>query len=168
MQYVCFVSSVRNNVYDIVRKEQPIDLFQLIKKASYGRRGGEAVINVITALGLLKCIESKYYLTASSENYLTSSSIFSWKSMLNLFPEKFTSFMQAIDTENYSGVELEGSFVNNWSVGSIAPEKAVQFTNYMQSLHLSAANGLAKKVDLKKRFDVSSILDVAGGSGCFT
>ena len=42
---------------------QPIERSELIRQAKYGKRGGEAVIHVITALGLLKCIDGKYYLT---------------------------------------------------------------------------------------------------------
>lgn len=54
---------MRNHVFDIVEKMQPIDRNELIKQAKYGKRGGEAVINVVTAADLLKCIDGKYYLT---------------------------------------------------------------------------------------------------------
>lgn len=54
---------MRNNVFDIVRENQPIKRSDIILKAKFGKRGGEAIINVITALGLLKCINGHYYLT---------------------------------------------------------------------------------------------------------
>lgn len=47
---------------------QPMSRSELIKQAKYGKRGGEAVINVVTALGLLKCIDRKYYLTGNYIN----------------------------------------------------------------------------------------------------
>jgi hypothetical protein len=50
-------------VFDIVDKMQPISRSDLISQAKYGKRGGEALINVITALGLLKCIDGNYFLT---------------------------------------------------------------------------------------------------------
>ena len=155
---------MRNKVYDIVQKEQPIERSELIKKANYGKRGGEAVINVITALGLLKCIDKKYYLTEQAETYLTHSSVFSWKAIANYFPEKTNEYMKALETENY----LNEQVIGGWSQGlTISAEKATQFTEFMQSLHAQTANALAKKIDMRQKFSVNSILDVAGGSGCF-
>ena len=62
-QSICFESSLKHGVFDIVQQNEPIARAEIIKKAKYGKRGGEALINVITALGLLKCIDGKYYLT---------------------------------------------------------------------------------------------------------
>lgn len=73
--------------------------------------------------------------------------------------------MEAIERENHVNKELVGE----WSQGSaISDEKAAQFSGFMQSLHMTAANGLAKLVDFRKKFNVTYMLDVAGGSGCFT
>ena len=152
---------MRNKVYDIVEKEEPIGRDELIKKANYGKRGGEALINVITALGLLKCIDKKYYLTEQSKIFLTHSSAFSWKAML---VSKSQKALEALERENF----LNTVHVGNWSEGKTeSDERAVQFTEFMQSQHLSAANDLAVKVDLRKKFGVNSLIDVAGGSGCF-
>ena len=156
---------MRNKVYDIVQKEQPIGRSELIKRANYGKRGGEAVINVITALGLLKCINKKYHLTEQSETYLTHSSVFSWKPIANYFTEKIDYSLKALEDENYVNEKITA----DWSQGSAAShEKAAQFTEYMQSLNAQKANSLAQNIDLRKKFSVNSILDVAGGSGCFT
>ena len=62
-QSICFESSIKHGVFDIVQQNEPITKAEIIKKACYGKRGGEALINVITAQGLLKCIDGKYHLT---------------------------------------------------------------------------------------------------------
>lgn len=54
---------MRNNVFDIVKEHQPIKRSDIITKAKFGKRGGEAILHVVTALGLLKCIDKNYYLT---------------------------------------------------------------------------------------------------------
>lgn len=59
--------SLKFNVFDIVREHEPIEKSQIIKEAKFNKRGGEALINVVTALGLLKCIDKKYYLTGIIE-----------------------------------------------------------------------------------------------------
>ena len=64
-QSICFESSLKHGVFDIVQQNEPVTRSEIIKKAKYGKRGGEALINVITALGLLKCIDGKYYLTGN-------------------------------------------------------------------------------------------------------
>lgn len=96
-------------------------------------------------------------------NYLTESSVFSWKSMLNFFYDKLEPYFKAIDSELY----VDDGIVNNWSSGQIDPEMAAKFTECMQSQSASAANGFAKRINLKERFGVSRMMDIGGGSGCF-
>ena len=84
--------------------------------------------------------------------------------MLSVYPENFTMYTNAIESENC--LDKKG-LVNNWSSGSIDPTLAAQFTKYMHSSHSSSANGFAKRINLKEKFGVDSFLDVGGGSGCF-
>ena len=94
---------------------------------------------------------------------MTENSVYTWKPCLNLFPAKFSKELEALESEVY----VDEGIVKNWDEGQIDPEQASRFTKYMQSSHITAANGLARKINLKERFGVNSLLDVGAGSGCF-
>lgn len=64
------------------------------------------------------------------------------------------------------GLELE--VVDCWIRGDIDPKNAAKFSELMESISLSAAIYLAKTVNLKEKYNISSLLDVAGGSGCYS
>lgn len=64
--------------------------------------------------------------------------------------------------------ELEWGIIESWEKGSIDGESAAKFTALMQSISLDAARYLAKHIDLRKELNVNSLLDVAGGSGCYS
>ena len=83
--------------------------------------------------------------------------------MLNFFFNKLEPYFKAIESEVY----LDDGIVNNWSSGEIDSNLAAIFTDCMQSCSASAANGFAKRINLKNNFNVASFLDVGGGSGCF-
>jgi hypothetical protein len=161
------MSASKKGLFDIVKSMQPITRAKLIEKVKYGKRGGEAIINVITALDLLKCINGNYYLTKKSENFLTSSSAFTFQPMIDIYYEKdkeFEKYYKAIDEENYV---ISNAIVNDWSVGSVDEKRAAAFTQYMQCSHVAPANGVAKTIDFAK-FGIKTFLDVGGGSGCFS
>ncbi len=89
--------------------------------------------------------------------------MYTWKPCLNLFPIRFPNELKALESEVY----VDEGIVKNWDEGKINAEKAAQFTKYMQSSHITAANGLARKINLKEKFGIKSLLDVGAGSGCF-
>lgn len=60
----------------------------------------------------------------------------------------------------------EWEIVKMWENGEISPEMALGFTNVMEVLSKTAAKVLAEKFELKK-IGINSILDIAGGSGCY-
>ena len=94
---------------------------------------------------------------------MTANSVYSWKSCFDLFPEKFPKELRELESEVY----VDEGIVKNWDEGQIHPEQASKIGMYMQSLHITAANGLARKINLNERFGIKSLLDVGAGSGCF-
>ncbi len=99
-----------------------------------------------------------------SKNYLTENAVHTWKPMFNIRKEIFEAEMIRIQSEHYVN---ETGIINEWQTGEIDSEHAVRFTEFMNSIHLSTAIGFAKNFDLKQ-FGVKSLLDVGGGSGCFS
>lgn len=81
-----------------------------------------------------------------------------------MFPEKFQSEIEKLDSETYVD---ETGIINEWDAGEIDAESAAKFTKYMQGSHISASNGFARNVSLSQ-FGVRRLLDVGAGSGCFS
>lgn len=84
--------------------------------------------------------------------------------MFNIRKERFEDEFRKIETEHYVN---ETGIISEWEAGEIDPDHAARFTEFMNSVHLSAAIGFAKNFDLSQ-FGVKTILDVGGGSGCFS
>jgi hypothetical protein len=49
----CIFFALEANLFDVVKNDSPLTLPQLIEKCKFNKRGGEAVINLLTALGIL-------------------------------------------------------------------------------------------------------------------
>ena len=47
----CLIYALKTGLFELVKQHQPIDLNDLISKTKMGKRGGEAVIDLLTALG---------------------------------------------------------------------------------------------------------------------
>jgi hypothetical protein len=60
----------------------------------------------------------------------------------------------------------EWEIIKMWQEGNISAEMAAGFTLIMQVVSKTASRVLAEKFDLKSH-GIDSILDVAGGSGCY-
>lgn len=84
--------------------------------------------------------------------------------MFRIRKETFQAEMNKIESEYASN---DTGIINEWEAGEIDPEHAAKFTEFMNSVHLSSAIGFAKNFDLSL-FGVKSLLDVGGGSGCFS
>jgi acetylserotonin N-methyltransferase len=71
-------------------------------------------------------------------------------------------------TDNENKSELEWGIISAWENGTVDVKEAAKFSDLMHSISLDAAIYLAKHVKLKEEFNVTSILDVGGGSGCYS
>jgi hypothetical protein len=57
--------------------------------------------------------------------------------------------------------------LDSWEVGKIDLDMAKNFTNFMHGFVGNAPLVLSKLVNFKETFGIQSIIDIAGGSGCY-
>ena len=59
---ICFMYAIKSGIFDIIKLNQPINLNDMVNKTKMGKRGGSALINVLTASGICKCNLSNHFL----------------------------------------------------------------------------------------------------------
>jgi hypothetical protein len=141
--------------------KQPATASEIAGALSLGARATEALLGLLTALGLLIQYDGKFTNTEVTDNYLLPESPYylgAWLRAVRERPPTYVSVHEAILKDDLR------SHTGEWLAGGLDPEQAKQFTGRMHSRGLPLAMGVARRGN----FDgVSRLLDVAGGSGCF-
>ena len=63
---------------------------------------------------------------------------------------------------------LEWDICKGWEKGEVDVDSAAKFSIIMHGASLGPANYLANTIDLEKKYQIKSLLDVGGGSGCYS
>lgn len=148
-------------IFPLIEK-QALNAEEIATKLSLSPRSTEAILGMLSCLGLLTKRNNKLYLTEASRNFLLPQSHYYWGGMLNLLrnmPLTLAVLKEALRKDNLGrdGKEI-------WESHEISPEQARVFTSAMHSHSFAAAMGMAKNGDFT---GVKNLLDVGGGSGCF-
>jgi hypothetical protein len=128
---------------------------------SLGARATEALLAVLTSLGLLVQHQGKFSNTEASRNYLLPES-----------PYYRGDFIQGVRSRPHLHDDLRAALLKDdlrdhtsqWLAGGLDAQRAKEFTGMMHSKGLPTAVGVARRGDFSR---VTRLLDVAGGSGCF-
>lgn len=128
---------------------------------SLGVRATEALLGVLTSLGLLVQHQGKFSNTEVSRNFLLPEGQFYWGGYLHRVRDNPPTHARVLAAVRNDGL---GDSTNSWLAGGFDPERAKQFTAMMHSKGLPQAVGVARHGDFT---GVTRLLDVAGGSGCF-
>ncbi|WOO39534.1 methyltransferase [Rubellicoccus peritrichatus] len=140
-------------------------------KLQLGSRATEAMLGVLTSLKFLTCEGERYYLTPVSKNYLLPSSEYYWGDVfamnrqLLLGAEPLKRAMLENQTSPYLGKDSDESLIDEWDSGEVDEDTARGFTKCMHALFWGHAQALAAMIDIGP---VTRLLDVGGGSGCFS
>ncbi len=128
---------------------------------AFSKRGTEAVLGILTSLGLLSHHLDRFHLTDLSRNYLLPENPFYWGGMLHRL--RAHPATEAIRAALQSDIDRE-RITDAWERGQVDPERVRAFTRAMHSHSYPAATGVARHGDFT---GVRRLLDVGGGSGCF-
>lgn len=162
--------ALERRIFDVLHERHQLGFDELRALLRTSERGARAVLGVLVALGYLHTVDALVYmLTDTSKSFLVSSSAFSWKPFL-LRPDSslHKELSQALDDELVASRVLDPArAMDAWESGEVSLEQAREFCARMHAHSLLAASYLSFAVDFKSRFQVSSVLDVGGGSGCF-
>jgi acetylserotonin N-methyltransferase len=124
----------------------------------------KALLPMLSALGFLVPRQGRYHLTPTARLYLLHDSPFYWG---HAFPVARAS--TAIDAllERFPASEASNAArtSDSWESGQVSAEMALIIARIMHSHSLPAALGAARQGDFT---GVTRLLDVGGGSGCFS
>ena len=145
--------------------DQPSDLTAICSHLRLNSRSAEALLAVLAATDFVVQRQRVFHLTDVSRTYLLADSDFYWLAMLRGAggaQELAASLMERLRTDNLGH---DDRISQRWERGEMTPDDARASNLRMHSHSLPAAVGLSRNGDFH---GVGRLLDVAGGSGCFS
>jgi hypothetical protein len=140
---------------------------ELARRLELGSRATDALLGVVTALGLLAKYQGRFHLTATSRNFLLPGSPYYYGSLLQIggtFPVTCGALKAALQKDKPEAYEGYGELTQVWESGDLSADQAATITAVMHSHSFPAAIGVARHGDFR---GVQRLLDIGGGSGCF-
>ena len=144
---------------------RPMAAPEAARELGVGPRASTALLGLLAALGFLEERDGVYHLTDVSRHYLLPESPWYWGAMLHSARELTLTHAFVKETLQRDRRPDRERSTDGWKSGHLSPERALQLTRAMHAHSQPAAVGLAGSGLLH---DVSRLLDVGGGSGCFT
>jgi O-methyltransferase/methyltransferase family protein len=152
--------------------ETPTTSADLARRLELKPQGTETLLRMLVALGLLVVYDGRYQLTAVARNYLLRESPFYWGHVwslsidMNSIHTRLREALVVKPTPPAANTAAPGDrAVEGWESGQIDDEQAGRIARFMHSHSMAAAAGLARDVSFE---GVNRLLDVGGGSGCFS
>jgi len=160
---------IMNNGSAIISQEE------LEIRSNLGSRGLSAILHVLRSCGLVNLLsQNTWTVTATAHRFLSEKSPYNWRDMLlgskTEAHEKLLSVLR-IDADN-------GGVGQNWEIGELSDESAAVMTSQFHAHSANAAYSFARTVfsnnnlmspQSSESFEkYTTLLDVAGGSGCFS
>jgi acetylserotonin N-methyltransferase len=143
----------------------PADLSEISSRTQLPRRSVEALMAALSALGFAVQRLGQFHLTEVARTYLVKDGHFYWLPMLRGVGSgqaASEALVQLLHTDNLGH---DARISRRWERGELTPEDAQAGNRRMHSHSLPAALGLARNGDFS---GVRRLLDMAGGSGCFS
>ncbi|AUX34696.1 MULTISPECIES: methyltransferase [Sorangium] len=151
-------------------EQEPAGIAEVAGKLHLSLRATEALLASLAGMGLLVRSHGKFHLTETSRNFLIPTKPFYWGHMVRLICQVPITHGTLLETLRRDGAiawgEGQGKVITEeWAQVDLSDERAFAFTQAMHSHSFATAVGLAQRAELS---GVGRLLDVAGGSGCFS
>lgn len=144
--------------------DAPADLVTFASRSGFSERALRALLPMLAAMGLLVTRTGVYSITGPTRSFLLPGSPFYWGPVLERLrqlPPAHVAFVRALKDQN----KVESAPLNAWESGAMPESVARMITAYMHSHSLAAAVAMARTAALR---GVRQLLDVGGGSGCYS
>jgi acetylserotonin N-methyltransferase len=150
---------------------EPADADTLAARQDLNPRAVRAVLSMLASLGLLVKREGRYGITETTRHYLLADSPYYWGGLLSVWQERLSWHADLVALlrgepaarRTHAGEEKLPS--DAWAEGRIDMLMAQRVARLMHAHSATAAQGAARDRDWK---GVQRLLDVGGGSGCFS
>lgn len=146
--------------------EEPASAGTLAARLGYQERTLRALLPLLSHLNFLDDYNGGYQLTALARHYMLKDSPFCWNGVFVREGRMQTRHKLLVESitgrkEDHQGQDRPGE---KWESGQVNSDMAAEVTAFMHSHSMAAAVGMTHSLDFE---DVSRVLDVGGGSGCF-
>jgi len=144
--------------------DAPADMATFASQNELSDRAVRALFPMLAAMGLLVTREGAYSVTGAARNFLLPSSPYYWGPVLEVMrrsPPSHVALTNALRGRD----RIENAPVNAWERGEMPAPVAKLISAYMHSHSLAAAVAMARAPVLR---GVQKLLDVGGGSGCYS
>lgn len=143
---------------------------EISRALGLGMRSAEALLNLLGVMGFIIKLNGVFHLNDLSRSYLLPDSPHYWGGVLHSVrdtPVSHAMIMDAIrrDSGEYTLSKQFRKFTDDWNRKALTDEQAVHFTEKMHSHGFASAISLARFDEFK---GIMQILDVGGGSGCYS
>lgn len=148
--------------------EAPSSAAEVRQRLSLSERGAEALLGVLAGLGLLRQLGGRFHLTDPAREFLLPGRPYYWGGVFAAHRSEPTLATPArlLAALREDAAADPGRATTVWQAGAeLAPESARLITDYMHAHSFPSAVGFARRADFS---GVQRLLDVGGGSGCFS
>ncbi len=138
----------------------------LAERRHFNLRGLRALLPVLLQQGLLQMHDGCYHLNEHSRTYLLKSSAYYWGPFYSRTARTLAShklLLESINNEREN--KAKNLPVDGWESGHVDMELARQVTAFMNCHSVASAAGMTRSFDFAA---TKRMLDVGGGSGCFS
>ena len=149
--------------------QQPANVEELAGQLGLNAAALRSLLPMLASIGFLAVRQGRYQLTGPAAAYLVKASPFYWGHAYSIHRQnpaaaQILGALRATPTAVVTSAG-EGRAVDSWESGQLSPEMARSICAFMHSHSLPAALGVAQSL----RFaETRRLLDVGGGSGCFS
>lgn len=142
-------------------------LSNIAKKLNIHEQGIKALTNVLLSLGFLNMKNGLISLSQTAQSYLLPDSPFYWGAQFKGLYEKIEHkrLLNALKNSTTQLTFNNKSFTDMWEDGSLTDAAAIDFTQKMHATIFAPALGAVKSGVFAS---TKKLLDMGGGSGCFS
>lgn len=138
----------------------------LAARRHFDTRALRALLPMLMQLGFLVLHEGNYQLSEAARQYMLKGSPFSWEGVFKRLSGTLLAHKLLLETVNLERADTDRKRpVDGWEGGHIDAEMARELTAFMHSHSVPAAHGMLRTCDFS---GVRRLLDIGGGSGCFS
>lgn len=150
-------------------EKEPATSAEVAQRLGLNRRATEVLFSMLRALDLVVLREGRHELADVSRTYLLPQSPYYWGPLLRaigVLPQQRAALIRALNATNEFDAGMPGRLPSHaWASGEMDRAQAEAVSRAMHCHSLSASVGAARNGNFG---DVKRLLDVGGGSGCFS
>lgn len=144
----------------------PASPTELAERRGFNERGLKALLPMLMQLGLLVQHGGVYQLSEAGRHYMLKDSPFFWGGVFDRLAKTIAAHHLLLETIANARAEAANERpVNGWESGHVDMAMAREVTAFMHSHSAAAAAGMVQACDFSA---LRRVLDVGGGSGCFS